>query len=421
MFIKINKNTPPLTDKGMRTALKRFEWLTGFLICRFKFIHHMLGMTNKIPKEGYNTMGVRARSDGKFDMIYDPVWFNHLTDAEAVYIFNHEMYHIALHHCTRRPLVKIADINRPTAEEMRLKSISNKAHDLAVNELIPIIPGVCDIPRDAKGKIVGQFVSEYMKDEKFKDIKRKQTSEWYFEYLKNKADKNKGKGSGGCEGLGKGKDIDDHSGWSEQEMADARVCSMIKKISDRNMWGDMSFEQKELVLTAQIRKINWRSLIKVWFGNLAWKYTQATRKKPNRRTGLLHPGTRKLYIDRWLVAIDTSASIDAEILSQWIAVLNQLAEELPIDEVQFDTAIVSGPNPYDRRRTKFEFKGRGGTCFQPVIDLCDKRRYKGVMILTDGEAAVPTKPKTAQVLWVLKQGSNPPVDWGKKVHLQKYV
>lgn len=370
MFIEVTKDTPPLTDKQAAETRKRFEWLTGFLTCRFKFIHHMMGMTVKIPKPGFGTMGVRVLDTGKFEMIYDPIMFYHLTDFEGVYILNHEMYHLALHHCTRRPLVKIVDPQHPTEEEMSLRQISQCAHDLAVNELIPIIPGVCEIPRDEKGKMVGQFVSEYKKQKMYKDILPRQTAEWYFEYLKKKADKNDSKSASASGG-----NVDEHSGWKEQEMAEAKVIAKVKKINDRDRWGeDMTFEQKELVMAAQIRRINWRSKIKTWFGLQAWKYRQTTRKKPNRRYGFLFPGTKQLYIDRWLVAVDTSASVDEELLGQWIAVLNQIADEIPIDEVQFDTEIQSGPNPYDRKQTKFEFKGRGGTYFQPIIDLVNKRR-----------------------------------------------
>lgn len=417
MFISTNKKTF-LTQKDERKALKRFEWLISFLVCSFKFVHHMLGMMRKISLSGLGTMGVRITPDGKFELAYDPVWFNALTDEEATYIFYHEVCHLALHHCTRRSLVKIIDINAPTAEEIYLKQLSNIAHDLAVNELIPITKGICEPPRDKKGNLVGQFVSEYKEQELYKDIEERQTAEWYFEYLKNKMSQNKGMGGGGFKG--EGMELDDHSGWHEHDMADERVRIKVKHVQDNNLWGDMSQTQKELILAAQVRRINWRNKIRVWFGLMAWKFKQNTRKRPNRRTGWVHPGTKQLYVDRWLVATDTSASIDNELLSQWIGVLNQIAEELPIDLMQFDCEKTEDPKPYERRQAKFEFKGRGGTDFQPVMDMVDKRRYKGVMILTDGEAGVPSKPKAAQVLWVLPSGHNPPVDWGERIHLTRH-
>lgn len=422
MFISIDENTPLLDDKEKSKALKRFEWLISFLICRFKFVHHMLGMTRKIETPGLGTMGVRVTNDGKFELGYDPVWFNRLTDAEATYIFYHEIGHMALHHCTRRPLIKIQNRKRPTPEEQAWHEIANIAHDLAVNELIPVIKDVCEPPRDKDGNLVGTHVKELKKNPLYKDIEERQTAEWYFEYLKSKmppAPPSSG-GKGGKELEGLGGNIDDHSDWQEHEMADTRVATKVKHINDMNHWGDMSQTCKELILAAQVRKINWRTRIKVWFGNQAWRHKMNTRKRPNRRYGWMHPGSKTLYVDRWLVATDTSGSIDPELLAQWIGVLNQIAEELPIDLMQFDCEKTEDPKPYERRHTKFEFKGRGGTDFQPVIDIVNKRRYKGVMILTDGEAGTPSKPKMAQVLWVLPAGCNPPVDWGTKIHLTKY-
>jgi predicted metal-dependent peptidase len=70
---------------------------------------------------------------------------------------------------------------------------------------------------------------------------------------------------------------------------------------------------------------------------------------------------------------------------------------------------------------KLEFKGRGGTDFQNVIDIVNQRHYRGVMILTDGQAPAPTQPKGAHVLWVLPTGCKPPVDWGERVYLEKHA
>ena len=407
----MNKTTSP---DMLSKSRKRFEWLTGFLICEFKFVYHILGMMKKIPTEGMGTMGVRVTDDGKFELRYDPAFFDSLSDEEATYVFYHEILHLALHHCTRRQLTK----------EPHLLSLANVAYDLAVNELIPVIKGVCTPPLNKDGKFIGVSVAEYKKNPMFQDIQSRQTAEWYYDYLMKKMpppEKGGGSGGDGEESGEPGKILDDHDGWKEQQIADERVRVKVKQVQDRNLWGNMSQTEKELILAAQVQKINWRNKIRVWFGNQAWKNKLNTRKRPNRRTGWIHPGSKTDYVDRWLVATDTSGSVDDELLGQWIGVLNQIAEELPIDVMQFDCSKTEDPRPYDRRQTKFEFKGRGGTDFQPVIDIVDKRRYMGVMILTDGEAGVPTKPKRAQVLWVLPAGHNPPVDWGDRVHLTRHT
>lgn len=387
-------------------AVLRFEWLVNFLICRFKFVHQILGMMSKYPTMKVPTMGVTVTTDGRFSLYYNPVWLETLTDAEATYVFYHEVLHLALLHCTSRALGD--------------KDLAQIACDLAVNELIPVTVSACEPPRDKKGNLIGTFVSELQKMKMFKDIEEKQSAEWYYDYLRKKQQEIKGGGQG-KNGLTGKEQFDDHGGWKEHEVANERAAAKIREVDSLDTWGDVSQTNRERILAAQIPKINWRNLIRVWFGNQAWKDRRYTRKKPNRRTGLIHPGTKRLYVDRWLVAADTSGSIDSDLLAEWIGVLNQLVEELPIDFMQFDCDKTQDPKSYERRQIKLDFHGRGGTDFQPVMDIVTKHRYKGVMILTDGEASEPTRPRMARVLWVLPVGKNPPCEWGERVYMKKHV
>jgi len=428
MYI-IVKKVPPLDQEKIKQAEKRFEWLISFLICRFKFVHHILGVMTKEATMRVPTMGVHVTEDGKFKLFFNPVFVDSLTDQELTYVLFHEVMHLSLHHCTSRMLIEIADKKHMTQEEKAMFDIAKVAYDLAVNELIPV-NDACQPPRDEKGELEGCFVSEMKKDKKFNDIEERQTAEWYYQYLRDKAPPGGGGGAGGPGKSGKQsgsqadgdpQGFDDHDGWKEHETADERVRAKIREVDQNDLWGDMSSTQKELILAAQVRKINWRNKIRTFFGNLAWKFRQSTRKRPDRRYGYMFPGKKKLFVDRWLVAADTSGSVDADLLAQWLGVVNQLADEFPIDFMQFDCEKTEEPWPFDKKKLRLEFKGRGGTDFQPVMDIVEKCRYKGVMILTDGEAAAPTKPKVAKVLWVLPAGHNPPVDWGIRVHLVRGI
>ncbi len=410
-------NTKRLDAEQIETANKRFEWLVSFMICSFKFVHQILGIMHKEPTLAIDTIGVNVTEEGKFRLIYNPEFVNSLTDAELTYVFFHEVCHLALHHCTRRPLVHVENKKRMTKEEKKLFRIANVAMDCAVNELVPVNES-CQPPRDKDGKLGGVHVAEMKKDPEFEDIEERQTAEWYFDYLMAKAPEEDDGDGGDGDGLG---GFDNHDGWAESETADERVIAKVNSIAQNEMWGDVSQAFKEIVMAAQVRKINWRNKIRTFFGNLAWKMKMATRKRPNRKYGYQFPGTKKLYIDRWLVAADTSGSVDEDLLAQWIGVLNQLAEEYPIDFMQFDCDKTEDPHPYDRRKTSLEFKGRGGTDFDPVFEIVEKRKYKGVMILTDGEASAPKKPRIAKVLWVLPGGHTPPVEWGERVSLVKGV
>lgn len=406
---------PPLDQALVRKALKRFEWLISFLICRFRFVHQILGMMTKTANNIVPTMGVRVLSGARFDMVYNPAFVETLSDEEATFVLYHEVLHLVLHHCTTRRFDN--------------HEVWNLATDAAVNELIPVIPGSCERPKTKKGDLCGVFVDELRKETIFKDIKNKQTSEWYYDFfMKHLPPQSKDGGRGGKgKNQGKGKDalgkpqMDDHGGWKENEIADEKVRAKVDEIAKSDLWGTVSAADKEMIMAAQSRKINWRNFLRRFHGNQVWNERETTRKRPNRRTGFAHPGFKKIHVDRHLVATDTSGSIDSGLLAEFLSVINGATDFIPIDMMQFDWDKTSDPRPFDRKLAKFEFSGRGGTNFQPVIDIVNERRYKSVIILTDGEAAPPSRPKNAKVLWVLPMGHNPPVDWGQRIHMKKHA
>ena len=421
-------------EELIRKANDRFDWLIRFLICRYHFVQQVLGMMEKKPAPGFGTLGVTVQQGGKFTLVYDPLVFNALTDAEGVYIFFHEVLHVVLHHSTCR-----AKDNH---------TIWNYAIDCAANQLIPIDPGSCEMPRDKDGEIVGVHVDELKKKPEFKDILDKQTAEWYYDFFLKHMPKQSGKGKGkGQPGEGQpgdgegdpqsgdgsgqselqkaldkvfGKLLDNHAGHKEDELADERVRAKVKEIDGNKMWGSVPQTSVEVILAAQSVRINWRNLIRQFYGNMAWHEREGTRKRPNRRTGYVHPGYKKVYVDRHLVAVDTSGSVGSELLAEFLQVINSMTEYVPIDVMQFDCEKTEEPKPFDKKRTSFEFKGRGGTDFQPVIDTVDKMHYKSVLILTDGAAPAPTQPR-ARVLWVLPENMHPPVTWGQEIHMTRYA
>lgn len=374
------------------TAKERMDWLVNFLTIRFGFVHRILGLTNKIADPGIKTMSVKVLGNSKFELRYNPQFILDETDEHLTYILFHEAMHLVLHHCTSR------------------KKCSNEACDLAVNELIPIVPGRCERPP------YGLFVSEMRKNHP--DIKEKQTAEWYDGLLKTAVGTGDRKSKNQS---GKGDDdiLDDHDGWAEDEMADEVIRAKVREIDLSDGWGNVSGTFKELVRAAQVKRINWRNHIRRFGGNLMWKHKEMTLKRPNRRTGLLHPGYKRQHTDKLLVCLDNSMSTHS-LVPQFLGVINGMTDYMPIDIVQFDAGITYGPKPF-RKKTNHECKGQGGTNFQPVIDLMNKNRYRGAVILTDGEAAVCTRPDITRVMWVLPKDKKPPVEWGKRIHLDPYI
>ena len=225
-----------------------------------------------------------------------------------------------------------------------------------------------------------------------------------------------GKGKGQGKGQGKPSSFDNHDGWEESELVDEQIRNTIDKVEKSGSWGSMPGELKELIKAAQVREVSWERLLRFYFGNVVTRNTEYTIKKPNRRFGYPYLGSKKVAVDRVLVGIDTSMSVGSDELAKFICEVNGLAERQPVDMMLFDTRLVwPKPKSFDRKVTEFIAEGRGGTNFEPIVKLAKDKRYKTLVILSDGYASPPVKPIGVDVIWVITPEGECPVSWGKQV------
>ena len=120
-----------------------------------------------------------------------------------------------------------------------------------------------------------------------------------------------------------------------------------------------------------------------------------------------------------MVSFDTSGSVSDQELHSFASELSGLISHVICDFVCFDTMVHGEPVEYSRRNKKIEIKGRGGTCFEPIIKLAEERGYDGLIIFTDGDAPIPPKPKV-RVLWALNdKDSSKEFPYGKKTIIGK--
>ena len=400
----------PYADLGSPKAYKDFEerwtWIITFMVLEDMFVHEILMMMEKRPNKAIGTMGV-AITDSKLHLIYNPEFVNTLTDPELRWVVTHEIYHVALHHCC---------VRLPERPEDR--ALYNIAADLAINCLIPQDANRC-MPKHKDGPEKGKDIGLLPTKEPY-NFPDKQSMEQYVLLLRDMKDKGKDIGDG--TGAGGGGGIDNHDGWTDAdaEIIKQEIRNKIEQISKReNGWGHMPGDVQQIIQAAQKSSVRWWKYLRHHLGNLVTSKVESTFKKPNRRYGYPYCGTKRLHTDRKLVAIDTSGSVGDEDLSHFLAEVNRLAELQPVDLVMFDHTIQGKIIPFDRKRARLDFKGRGGTAFTPVFELAEQRRYQSLIVLTDGQAEQPPKPHHVKdVLWVLTDPSQkPPVDWGQRVHI----
>lgn len=374
------------------------------------FVHEMLMMMEKRSSRNLPTMGVGV-VNSRLILYYNPDFVDKLSDAELRYIVTHEIYHVAFHHVTHR-----------LPEDENERGLWNKAADLAINSLIPEDANR-HMPKDKKLK--GLLPKDFGFEEKL-------SMEQYVQLLRDKGDDGQG-GNGGTYGMpmageGEGDEekdpkqgggFDSHGEWKESEIVKEIVRGKIEQLARKERaWGSMPGDVKAMILAAQRSQVNWVKYLRRYLGNLISARYESTFKRPNRRFGYPYCGKKRLCIDRKLVTIDTSGSVGNEELAQFLAEVNKLSEIQPVDLQLFDHQLQGKTVPFDKKHIRFDFKDRGGTCFEPVMELASKKRYQSLIILTDGEAGAPEYPRGVKdVLWVIVGGGEPPVKWGKVVKI----
>jgi len=385
---------------------ERWEWIMSFMVLEDMFVHEILMIMEKRASRAIPTMAVMVE-DARLTLLYNPMFVEQLSDPELRYVVTHEIFHVALHHCTRR-----------LPEHAKERGLWNKAADLAINSLIQNTA--------ARHMPKGDFKGVLPKDFGFPE---KLSMEQYIQLLREKGDDG-GDGNGGVYGQNGGKcdnkkpgdqqgGFDDHGEWKDSEVIKQNIRNTIEQLSKRDrVWGKMPSDIKDIIMAAQKSQVPWSRYLRHHIGNLITSKMTSTFKRPNRRFGYPYCGTKRLHTDRKLVSIDTSGSIGEDDLAQFLAEVNKLAEIQPVDLQLFDADLQGKTVPFDRRRAKFDFIGRGGTDFEPIMKLAEARRYQSLIILTDGAAPTVERPKYVKdILWVLVDNGNPPVDWGERVHI----
>jgi len=355
---------------------------------------------NKRESDQLPTMAVGVTRRVDLALYYNPDFVKKLTHEELKAVLIHESMHVLLHHIARA-----AHFNYGM-------KLFNYAADAAIN---------CSIQNLPDGAI-------YPKTYGLPDH---EAAEWYYRRLREMAEKN------GEEWVdGKGQLVDDHSMWGECE--DDVVKEKIRGIASRAIkeqeqkgWGHIAGEVVKKVLAANRPVVNWKKEVRFFVNKLVLHGHKTTRSRLNRREQslienrvpelrdiYLHPGKRKNYTSRLLVAIDTSGSVSDKELGEFVDELNGLIDHVQCDYICFDTQIYGAPKPFSKKAKNVDVKGRGGTNFHPVCELIDEAKYDGLIIMTDGFAPFPPKPR-ARVLWCLTQsgaGVHPP--FGKRVVIE---
>lgn len=193
--------------------------------------------------------------------------------------------------------------------------------------------------------------------------------------------------------------------WEEDSLMNCTVDAIIDDIvSSGSGWGSLAGTLAETIIANTKARIDYRKTLTGFRASILSSKRHLTRMRPNRRSGFENMGSIRRFDTNLLIAVDVSGSISDEALTHFYTVIAKIFKYgiEHVDVVQFDCSL-SDVQTFDKAKKRIEIEGRGGTSFQPIFDFVEKNiKYDGLIILTDGYAPKPKKPKRfkAKVVWV---------------------
>lgn len=368
------------------------------MLIEYPFYSNLLCVMNKVLTDKVPIAAVSV--DSKINLHINPKTFNSLPKAVRVGILLHECYHIIHNH-----------IGRSKEVSKTFNKALNIAADRAINEHLHLltkhgritatIPDEVEIEIDGKKETMKPVTKKNFQDMyKDKVILNNESMEYYYQFLKDNAEKGDGPGDfGGDMGT-----IDDHSGWEDSNVSPEQVNEIVKKgmnkAAQNTSAGKIPGDVQQALDVLNKSSVNWKQVLQRFVAKCVDLSIDSSRKRRSRRFGIINPGTIKEPILKLGIALDTSGSVSDECLSQFFGELKKLhTMGIEMHVVQADT-IVQSSEVYNPKKP-IVVKGRGGTILQPAIDLLEKIECDAIVFFTDGCVFGENLTSKKPILWAL--------------------
>ena len=255
-----------------------------------------------------------------------------------------------------------------------------------------------------------------------------------------KPQKGKGQSQGQAKGLGRG--FDSHDLWNQvldenngqltsvEDLdfdPEYETVSVIQKaIKECKDFGNIpEFVRREIEeLQKPVNRYSWKHELKVFVNSMLAATKRLSQKRVNRRFAnqrYILPGKKKARRPSILVARDTSGSVfDDETQNEFLNEMINISKYATIHVCDCDTII---HQTYEvRKRKDFkEYKGGGGTAFEPVFKKAKELGVDGIIYLTDTQGSFPKKEdigKFAQkTIWCTIDTVKVEIPFGKHVNI----
>ena len=398
------------------------------LLVKYPFFGGIVARVKFISESSISTAG----TDGE-TIYYNPSFVESLTSDQQVFLFAHEVCHIAFDHIYR--------------SEDRDKKIWNIATDSVINAFLkkdnlPIIEGGIDIP-DAIN-----YDAEEMYEKLIKEKEKQQQQGNSDDSSESESNKNSDVGHDThgmwAEAVEKKKEQNENSNSDNDQIQEKNDKSDdIERISE--LGEKRAFKENKIERSKQLEElrqslasqsyghgdgsnsamrdivgigeskplIDWRKLLKESTTyDVDWSY-----QRSELRNGVIVPTLQKKPMSETEIVLDTSGSIDVELLKNFLRECKNILQTSKIKVGCFDTKFYG----FSEIRTvsdidKLKFEGGGGTDFNAAVNAFTSR-VENKIIFTDGCAFMPQTPMDA--IWVVFGSAkiNPP--GGKVIYINE--
>ena len=339
-----------------------------------------------------------------------------LLDKELAFLVAHEVSHKMYRHLTTWK--KLHDLDHSRANKACDYVINLMLKELDPNEDVIAMPKFKDGPK--KGERMGLY------DPKFKGMNSKQV----FDLLEEEEDEG---GGGG------GDSIDDHDWDGAKDMTEEEKKTLEREIDQAIRQGLMAHEKANGKGAGGVGReldehlepqINWREELREYVKATCHNKDTSSWRRVNRRylsTGVYMPSMIGEKVGHIVVAIDTSGSIGGHELSEFLAEVKGVAEEVNpeiVDLIYWD-GEVAGHEKYEGADVSNIVSstkpcGGGGTDPSCVsIHLRDENiKPECIIVLTDGYVPNWGSEWTAPTMWVITGGNDAVADNGRTIHIK---
>ena len=348
------------------------------LISRHEYYAHILLQLKVSFDDNFPTLGVTIRNS-QVHMIIGTDFFLKSTSEQRVFYLMHEMAHIILGHLGLE--------RRGNPDDHKIMNI---AMDTAIHEILTQAKTLFPEETDMKPCTVESI----RKLTQSPDIKNYETTEYYFNFLKqlkNDLIDQLGKFDehGFAEGNEEGNSVD---------IGKALTVGLLEKAKTQAGAGNVPGEALLTIEKFKKSVTNWKAILRRFTNSMVDDTTRTTRNKRNRRYGFLVPGRKKSFKPKVVAIVDTSGSMDqTRLTGVWSELVKMEKQGYEIMLIEADAKVQKVREFSSRGDIKFS--GGGGTLYQEALDVASTLKPDVVIYLTDMDPADdPVKPRYP-VIW----------------------